>query len=80
MEFETRTGTAAELREGDFIDTVGGKVGGRMYKRYRIEASVQHVYQTPGQRTRCQMRLTRLGTYTLRLDYPVNYRRPVTEA
>lgn len=73
MQFENRTGTASELREGDFVDTMGGP----RHKRYRIQASVQSV--TPN-RTRVKLTFNRLGSFTALADYPVSYRRPVQEA
>lgn len=73
MQFETRTGTAAELREGDFVDAMGGP----RHKRYKIQASVQGVILN---RTRVKLTFTRLGSFTALADYPVRYRRPIQEA
>ena len=72
QEPRTTRGVAAELRTGDRLVRIGGKVGGTQFKRYLVEQTVTDAYRTHKQRTRMHLELTQ-GHYLLRLEYPVEF-------
>lgn len=69
------SGKAYELQPGDTLLAVGGKNGRMIFKAYRIDDTVTDAYRTPKARTRMHLELARHGTFILRADYPVRYKR-----
>jgi hypothetical protein len=68
-------GHVYELRKGDVVRTMGGTVGARQYKRYRMDDKVVDIWRLPKARTRLHVQFERCGVLVMRAEYPVKYER-----
>lgn len=73
-------GIAGDLDPGDVVLSWGSDGPGRKFKRNTLgdEWVVEWQAPKPGARTRTCLAFTNGRSFTLRHDYPVRYRRPIT--